>query len=100
MHLISKKDHDITIEYDVTQRTVRFIRWLRTHFYSEAHLEGDQRGLPEVSHHLIIPEAVIESALDNEVIDDLCIQVGHRLNLILAPAFKFELAKQPALDSL
>ena len=38
MHLISKKDHDITIEYDVTQRTVRFIRWLRAHIYSEAHL--------------------------------------------------------------
>ena len=29
---------DITIEYDVTQRTVRLIRWLRAHIYSEAHL--------------------------------------------------------------
>ena len=38
MHLISKKDHDITIEYDVTQRTVRFIRWLRAHIYSGAPL--------------------------------------------------------------
>jgi len=56
--------------------------------------------LPEVSHHLIIPEVVIESALDNEVINDLCIQVGHRLDLMLAPAFKFEFAKEPALDSL